>query len=153
MSLKVRPEVSQLDFANAVTISGSLVPALTVRRAETTVELASGQSFALAGLLMHNTSQNLSKVPGLGDLPILGALFRSNKFQNNESELVVIVTPYLVRPTATALAAPTDGFVAPHDVQQVLWGDKWQQSLPAPARGPLTSGGTGLIGPAGFRLD
>jgi pilus assembly protein CpaC len=153
LSLRVRPEVSQLDFANAVVISGSLVPGLTVRRAETTIDLASGQSFALAGLLMHDTSQNISKVPWLGDIPILGALFRSNKFQNNESELVVIVTPYLVKPTATALATPVDGFVAPHDAQQVLWNDKWQQGLPGPARGPLDASGKGLIGPAGFRLD
>ncbi len=153
LSLRVRPEVSQLDFANAVTISGSLVPALTVRRAETTVDLASGQSFALAGLLMHDTSQDISKVPWLGDIPILGALFRSNKFQNNESELVVIVTPYLVAPATTALASPTDGFMIPHDAQQVLWGDTWRRSLPAPARGPLGAGGQGLIGPAGFRLD
>jgi pilus assembly protein CpaC len=153
LSLRVRPEVSQLDFADAVTISGSLVPALTVDRAETTIDLASGQSFALAGLLMHNTSQNISKVPWLGDIPILGALFRSNKFQNNETELVVIVTPYLVRPPVTALATPLDGWVVPHDAQQVLWGDTWRRELPAPARGPLDSGGAGLIGPAGFRLD
>ena len=110
LSLRVRPEVSQLDFADAVTVAGSLVPALTVDRADTTVELASGQSFALAGLLMHNTSQNLSKVPWLGDVPILGALFRSNKFQNDETELVVIVTPYLVRPATMALATPTRWF-------------------------------------------
>src|SRR5579883_862663 len=80
-----------------------------------TVELASGQSFALAGLLLHDTSQDISKVPWLGDIPVLGALFRSNSFNNNESELVVIVTPYLVRPPAVAAAAPTDGFKAPHD--------------------------------------
>ena len=109
LNLRVRPEVSQLDFANAVTVSGSLVPALTVRRAETTIDLASGQSFALAGLLMHNTSQDISKVPWLGDIPILGALFRSNKFQNNETELVVIVTPYLVsRRKRGLLRRPTD---------------------------------------------
>ena len=97
--------------------------------------------------------QDLSKVPWLGDIPILGALFRSNKFQHDQTELVIIVTPYLVKPTATALATPLDGWVAPHDVQQVLWGDTWQQGLPAKARGPLDSGGAGLIGPAGFRLD
>jgi len=153
LSLKVRPEVSELDYANSVSVGGTPVPGLTVRRAETTVDLASGQSFALAGLLQHNTSHDISKVPWLGDIPILGALFRSNKFQNNESELVVIVTPYLVEPTATALATPVDGFVAPHDAQQVLWSDKWQQGLPGPARGPLAAGGKGLIGPAGFRLD
>lgn len=153
LNLRVRPEVSQLDFANAVTVSGSLVPALTVRRAETTIDLASGQSFALAGLLMHNTSQDISKVPWLGDIPILGALFRSNKFQNNETELVVIVTPYLVQPPQTVAAAPTDGFEAPHDAQQVLFGDTWRRGLPAPTRGPLNAGGSGLIGPAGFRID
>jgi len=153
LNLKVRPEVSQLDYSNAVNANGFLVPALTVRRAETSVELGSGESFALAGLLMHNTSQDISKVPWLGDLPVIGALFRSNKFQNNESELVIIVTPYLVRPTATALASPTQGFTAPHDVQQVLFGDKWQQGLPAPARGPLDAGGRGLIGPAGLQLN
>jgi pilus assembly protein CpaC len=153
LNLRVRPEVSQLDFANAVTVSGSLVPALTVRRAETTIDLASGQSFALAGLLMHNTSQDISRVPLLGDIPILGALFRSNKFRNNETELVVIVTPYLVSPSTTRPAAPTDGFEAPHDAQQVLFGDTWRRGLPAPARGPLNAGGSGLIGPAGFRID
>jgi pilus assembly protein CpaC len=153
LSLKVRPEVSQLSNNGAVEISGFLIPALTVDRAETTVELASGQSFALAGLLQHNTEQDLSKVPWLGDVPILGALFRSNKFQNKETELVVIVTPYLVNPPQTAPASPTDGFQAPHDAQQVLWGDTRRRSLPAPARGPLGAGGSGLIGPAGFRLD
>jgi pilus assembly protein CpaC len=153
LNLKVRPEVSQLSTMGEVNFDGFVIPALTVSRAETTVELASGQSFALAGLLQHSTTQDISKVPWLGDIPVLGAMFRSNKFQNDETELVIIVTPYLVKPTATTLATPTDGFTAPHDAQQVLWGDKWQQGLPAPARGPLDSGGTGLIGPAGFRLD
>ncbi len=144
------PEVSELDYSN---VAPNGQPGLTVREAQTTVELADGQSFALAGLLMHDTQQNISKVPWLGDIPILGALFRSNKFQNNESELVVIVTPYLVTPPATTIASPTDGFEAPHDAQQVLFGDTWRRGLPAPARGPLNAGGSGLIGPAGFRLD
>ena len=81
-----------------------------MRRAETTVELGSGQSFALAGLLQHTSEQNISKVPWLGDIPILGQLFRSERFQRNETELVIIVTPYLVKPLqSTRLAAPTDG--------------------------------------------
>jgi pilus assembly protein CpaC len=150
LNLKVAPEVSELDYSN-VTPNGQ--PGLTVREAQTTIELASGQSFALAGLLLHDTSQDISKVPWLGDIPILGALFRSNQFKNNESELIVIVTPYLVTPTTTALASPTDGFTIPHDAQQVLFGDTWQHGLPAPAQGPLDAGGGGLIGPAGFRLD
>jgi pilus assembly protein CpaC len=153
LNLRVRPEVSQLSTEGEVTISGFTIPALTVRSAETTVELASGQSFALAGLLQHNTEQDISKIPWLGDIPILGALFRSNKFQNNETELVIIVTPYLVRPPTATPATPVDGFAIPHDAQQVLWGDTWRRSLPAPARGPLDAGGGGLIGPAGFRLD
>ncbi len=153
LNLKVAPAVSELDYTHAVPVNGVLEPAFTVRQAQTTVELASGQSFALAGLLMHDTSQDVSKVPWLGDIPILGALFRSNSFNNNESELVVIVTPYLVGPTATALATPLNGWVAPHDAQQVLWGDTWRQGLPAQSRGPFDSGGQGLIGPAGFRLD
>jgi pilus assembly protein CpaC len=153
LSLRVRPEVSQLSTQGEVTVQGFTIPALTVRRAETTVELASGQSFALAGLLQHTTTQDIAKVPWLGDIPVLGALFRSNEYQNDETELVVIVTPYLVRPPVTALATPLNGWVAPHDAQQVLWGDTWRREMPAPARGPLDSGGAGLIGPAGFRLD
>ena len=153
LNLRVRPEVSQLDFSNAVSVEGTLVPALTVRRAETTVELGSGQSFALAGLLQHASEQDLSKVPWLGDIPILGALFRSNRFKHNETELVIIITPYLVKPSMTALAAPTDGLTLPHDAQQVLFGDTYRQQLPAPRRGPLNAGGRGLIGPAGFQLD
>ena len=103
LSLRVRPEVSQLSPQGAVTISGFNIPALTVRRAETTVDLASGESFALAGLMQHTTEQDISKVPWIGDIPILGALFRSNKFQNNESELVIFGYS-LPRPTLGAAA-------------------------------------------------
>src|SRR5262249_17679165 len=111
LNLKIRPEVSQLSQNGAVQLSGFTIPALTVRRAETTIELGSGQSFALAGLLQNNTEQDISKIPWLGDVPMLGALFRSDQFQHNETELVIIVTPYLVSPSSVALAAPTDGFV------------------------------------------
>jgi pilus assembly protein CpaC len=151
--LRVRPEVSQLSTAGATTINGFSIPALTVRRAETTVELGSGESFALAGLLQNTTSQNVSKVPGLGDIPILGQLFRSDQFQRNETELVIVVTPYLVKPTETALALPTDGYHAPHDIQRIVNTDTYRQTLPPPAKGPLGPGNTGLVGPAGFRLD
>ena len=158
VSLRVRPEVSELSTTGQVSvpITGSAtvtIPALTVRRADTTVELGSGESFALAGLLQNTTQQNVSKIPGLGDIPILGALFRSDLFQRNETELVIIVTPYLVRPTETALAAPTDGFVPPHDMQRIINSDVYRQGLPTPAKGPLGPGSTGLIGPVGFRLD
>jgi len=112
ISLNVKPEVSQLSQSGAITLNGINVPALTTRRAETTVELGSGQSFAIAGLLQNNVSQELSKFPGLGDTPVLGALFRSKRFQNNQSELVIIVTPYLVKPVNQHLATPPDLFAA-----------------------------------------
>ncbi len=140
LNLKIRPEVSELSQNGAVQISGFTIPALTVRRAETTVELGSGQSFALAGLLQNSTEQDISKVPWLGDVPILGALFRSDQFLHNESELVIIVTPYLVKPSNVALAAPTDGYVSPHDVQRVINSETYRQGLPSPPRGPVEPG-------------
>jgi pilus assembly protein CpaC len=96
--LELEPEVSTLDFANGVRFDGFVIPALRSRRAKTGVELRDGQSFALAGLLDNNETQQLSKVPGLGDIPILGNLFRSKQFQKNESELMFIVTAQLVKP-------------------------------------------------------
>ncbi|AOJ11454.1 type II and III secretion system protein family protein [Burkholderia mayonis] len=98
ISLKVRPEVSEIDPANSVTTGGVRVPALTVRRVETTVELSSGQSFAIGGLLQSQTSDIVSQLPGLGRLPVIGRLFSSKSFQDNKSEVVVIVTPYIVQP-------------------------------------------------------
>jgi pilus assembly protein CpaC len=158
LNLRVRPEVSELSTVGEVSVpltntATVTIPALTVRRAETSVELASGQSFALAGLLMHTSQQLVSKVPWIGDLPIIGAAFRSDRFQRGETDIVVIVTPYLVQPSPTRLAGPTDGLVLPSDAQRVLFSDKYRQGLPAPARGPLDAGGKGLIGPGGFRLD
>jgi len=106
INLQVRPEVSQLSTSGAIQLNGITVPALTTRRAETTVDLASGQSFAIAGLLQNNSKNGIRKFPGLGDLPVLGALFRSSRYERNETELVIIVTPYLVRPVSMPLAAP-----------------------------------------------
>jgi pilus assembly protein CpaC len=108
ISLKVRPEVSQLTTAGAITLGGVTVPALTERSAETTVDLASGQSFAIAGLMQNNVTQDLQKLPWLGDIPVLGTLFRSKTFQRDQSELVIIVTPYLVKPSSRRLSLPTD---------------------------------------------
>jgi len=99
ISLKVRPEVSQIDPAASITTNGITIPGLSVRRLDTTVELSSGQSFAIGGLLQSNTNDMISQVPGLGSLPVLGKLFSSTNYINNKSELVVIVTPYLVQPT------------------------------------------------------
>jgi pilus assembly protein CpaC len=158
LNLRVRPEVSQLSTIGEVSVpltstATITIPALTVRRAETSVELGSGESFALAGLLQHNTEQDVSKVPWIGDIPILGALFRSDRFQRRETDLVVIVTPYLVQPSQTRLAAPTDGLQLPNDAQRVFLSDKYRQGLPGLGPGPINAGGRGLIGPGGFRLD
>jgi len=155
INLHVSPEVSELSSNGAIVIDSISVPSLTTRRAETTIELASGQSFAIAGLLQNNVSQNVNKFPWLGDVPVLGQLFRSEAFQRNESELVIIVTPYAVHPIATAARAmaPTDGYTPTTDGQLVLHGSEYQQH-PAPAPStPAKSGGTGLIGPVGFDLE
>jgi len=116
INLHVRPEVSQLTDTGSITIGEVQVPALTTRRAETTIELNSGQSFAIAGLLNSQQTQSVKKFPFLGDLPVLGPLFHSTRFQNDESELVIIITPYIVKPTRQEnLALPTDGFKPPSD--------------------------------------
>jgi pilus assembly protein CpaC len=127
ISLHVRPEVSQLDKADGVTSYlgtgvAISIPALTVRRADTTVELGSGQSFAIAGLLSDQTTQIDQSTPFLGDVPMLGALFRSESFQRGQTELVIVVTPYLVRPVSdpNALHLPTDNFRPPNDFERIL---------------------------------
>jgi pilus assembly protein CpaC len=153
INLKLRPEISALDNTDATTINGTTIPGLDETIAETTIELASGQSFALAGLLQHNINQTISKVPGLGDIPVVGALFRTTTFNKTDTEVVIVVTPYIVKPVATALATPADGFEAPHDLSRVLLGSTYRQTLPAPPTGPVGPGGQGLLGPAGFRLD
>jgi pilus assembly protein CpaC len=104
--LKVLPEVSSLDFANAVVISGFTLPAIATRHAETIVDLRDGQSFGIAGLLDQRTTSQFSKVPGIGDLPVIGQLFRSRSVSKTNSELVVIVTPTIVDPAGSPTAAP-----------------------------------------------
>lgn len=121
ISLRVRPEVSELSTQGSITLNGFQVPALTTRRTETTVELGSGQSFMIAGLMSANSQNALDKAPGLGDVPILGNLFRSREFRRGESELVIIVTPYLVKPVdAKDIKLPTDGFHSANEFQQLL---------------------------------
>ena len=123
ISIKVRPEVSELTTVGAITINGTTVPALNVRRAETTVELASGESFAIAGLFQNNGTNDITGLPWLGDVPILGALFRSTSFKRNESELVIIVTPEVVRPAdqQNALHLPTEGVQFSSDIERICW--------------------------------
>ncbi|MBK3737878.1 type II and III secretion system protein family protein [Paraburkholderia aspalathi] len=107
IALKVAPEASQLDFTNAVTISGVSVPAFTTRRADTTVELGDGESFVIGGLIDRETASNVSKVPLLGDLPVIGTFFKQLNYQQSEKELVIIVTPHLVSPFAKGATLPT----------------------------------------------
>jgi pilus assembly protein CpaC len=130
ISLQISTEVSELTNTGSFTLSGFggtgssvVIPALNVRRAETTIELPSGGSFAIAGLMQHTTKQQIDAFPGVKDLPVLGALFRSRDFQNAETELVVMVTAYLVNPTSEAqLASPSDGYITPTDPETLLLG-------------------------------
>ena len=145
LNLRIRPEVSELTTTGAVNLplgvgAGSLtIPALTVRRAETTIELGSGQSFAIAGLLQKTSTDLTNAIPGLGETPILGALFKSNSFQRGETELVIVVTPYIVRPVARpeALVTPTDAFVPATDLDRVLLG---RQLAASSGTRPLNAG-------------
>lgn len=124
INMQVAPEVSELDFSRAITISGFVVPALTTRRVSTVIELADGQSFAIAGLLKEDLREIISKFPVLGDIPILGALFRSSSFQKNETELIIIATPHLVKPLDMAKQTlPTDQFIEPDDFEFYLLGN------------------------------
>ncbi|MCH2486718.1 MAG: secretion system protein, partial [Erythrobacter sp.] len=119
--IRVRPEVSELTSQGAVNLNGFVVPALITRRAETPVELGSGQSFMIAGLLSNFSQNAIEKAPGLGDVPILGNLFRSTEFRRGETELVIVVTPYLVKPmNAADVRLPTDGYLKPTEGQRLL---------------------------------
>lgn len=132
VSLRIAPEVSELSSAGAVTIQGFVIPGLTVRKAVTTVELGSGQSFGIAGLISNNVTHAISKFPGLGEVPVLGPLFRSDEFQRDETELVIVVTPYLVRPAPNAkLALPTDGLEPPTDEDRILKGRNYGEQTGA----------------------
>ena len=151
ISIKVRPEVSELSSQGAITLDNITIPAIAVRRADTTVELGSGDSFAIAGLIQNNTSNDVSKYPGLGDLPVLGPLFRSSSFQRNETELVIIVTPYVVRPAnAQALRMPTDNFAPATDLERIFLGQINRADGSTGAVNKIGVTGTRLQGDAGF---
>jgi len=154
ISIKVRPEVSALTSVGALTIDGISVPALTVQRAETTVELGSGESFAIAGLYQHIASNQITAFPWLADVPVLGALFRSSTFMRNESELVIIVTPYIVRPVAqrTDLHQPGEGLRWSSDIERILRGRL--SATPQAVASPMgTAAEPRLRGAAGFMLE
>ncbi|WP_424362199.1 type II and III secretion system protein family protein [Methylocystis parvus] len=127
ISLKLEPEVSDLDYTNATVINGIAVPAITLRRARTTVELRDGQSFAIAGLIQEKSQRDIEQVPWLGSVPVLGALFRSTEFQKRETELVALVTPYLVKPVPAGnkdprLKTPLETTMAGNDFDTFLRG-------------------------------
>jgi pilus assembly protein CpaC len=123
ISISVAPEISELDFSTAQRFGGFVVPGLSKRTASTTVELADGQSFAIAGLLKETVKEEISKFPLLGDIPILGALFRSSAFQKEETELIIIVTVHLVKPLDMAKQTlPTDYYIEPNDVEFYILG-------------------------------
>jgi pilus assembly protein CpaC len=133
--LKVAPEVSSLDYTNAVTISGFTVPALSTRHAETTVELKDGQSFGIAGLLDSNTTIQMSKIPGIGDIPILGQIFRSHSKNLTTSELLVVITPTIVDPLGIPTAVP----LLPKPVVPALDPNRFDQHFPGSHQVPGTA--------------
>ena len=140
ISIQVTPEVSELDFSTAVVIEGFVTPGITTRRASTTVELGDGQSFAIAGLLRETILTAVSKFPILGDIPILGVLFQSKSFQKRKTELVIIVTPHLVKPLDMAkVSLPTDFYVEPSETEFYLFGkiEGSEKNRPATAGGAL----------------
>ena len=156
INLKVAPEVSELSAAGSVSVPLTAtavvtVPAITTRKASTTVELGSGQSFAMAGLLHRTALQDIVKFPWLGDIPVLGTLFKSDAYQREETELVIIITPYLVEPTSGQLRTPLTDRVPPTDVDRLVM---QRFNHPTPPRRLAVGRETAPVGPtAGFKLD
>ncbi|WP_247869760.1 type II and III secretion system protein family protein [Herbaspirillum sp. ST 5-3] len=155
INLKVAPEVSELSREGAGISSlgtTSILPLFTTRRAATTVQLHDGQSFAIGGLIKNNVTENIKAFPFLGEVPVLGALFRSSEFQNDRTELVFVVTPRLVKPLAPNYPLPTDGFVPPSRGEFFL-GGKLEGSAPAkPAQQSAAPAASSSGGPSGFEL-
>ena len=150
INISIKPQVSELDFTNAVSIQGTTIPALSVRSATTTVELRDGQSFAIAGLLSADNLRNVSGLPWVDSLPVLGALFRSSAYQKNETDLVIIVTPSLVQPAAPGahLATPFDNTVPSNDTDFFLFGQLEQRKKYT----DYVATGGGIQGPYGYML-
>jgi pilus assembly protein CpaC len=151
INLRLAPSVSELDFTNAVLVSGFRIPALTKREARTTIELRDGQSFAIAGLLQANNRGDISQLPWIGSVPILGTLFRSTGYQQDETDLVVIVTPHLVRPAAPGqqIASPLDSRLPGNDVDAFLMGQLERKKKVA----DYVSSGGDVQGPYGHIIE
>lgn len=147
INIKVYSEVSELSQIGAVTVNGISIPSLSVRKVDTTVELASGQSFAIAGLFKNNTTSITQGLPFLADIPILGALFRSRSFLRDESELVIMITPYIVEPSSSPdkLKMPNDDLTFGNELEQIL--------LPRVTQKAAAAGKPRLVGPSGFMME
>ncbi|MEQ8701466.1 MAG: type II and III secretion system protein family protein, partial [Bauldia litoralis] len=145
IKMLVAPEVSNLTNTGAITLNNITVPALQTRRAETMVEVGSGQSIVIGGLLQNNVTKEIKKVPWLGDIPVLGKLFTSQEFQRNETELVIIATPYLVKPYDAKKYASAP---PPSQATRVVRGHATPKAAPRPASAPRR-----LNGPTGFVLE
>jgi pilus assembly protein CpaC len=155
INLRVAPEVSELSAVGSISVplgTGTVtIPGIRTRRAATTIELGSGQSFAVAGLLQSTSSQDINKFPWLGDVPVLGSLFKSDAYQRSETELVIIITPYFVEPTSNKLQTPLTARVPPTDVDRLLM---QRYNHPTPPRRLSVGRETAPVGPtAGFKLD
>lgn len=150
INLRLAPSVSELDYTNAIQNQGFTIPAFTKREARTTIELRDGQSFAIAGLLQTEGLRNISQAPWLGSVPVLGTMFRSSGYQQNETDLVVIVTPRLAAPAAPGqrLATPLDSRLPSNDADFFLFG---QEEVPKQYRDFVSSGG-GISGPYGHSI-
>jgi pilus assembly protein CpaC len=156
INLKISPEVSELNQTGTpfTTINGvtSVLPSFVLRRAETTVQLNDGQSFMIAGLVSNNVGQSVNRFPGLGELPILGPLFRSSEFQNNQTELMFVITPRLVKPLPPDYALPTDSFVEPSRSEFFFEG-KMEGKAPKPeAQPPAQQPGAASGKAGGFEM-
>jgi len=154
VNMVINPEVSSIDPTTSVNTGLISVPGLKVRRAHTTVELRDGESFTIAGLLEDDYQNNIRQFPFIGDLPILGTLFRSTGYQRNETELVMVVTPHLVTPRRGTIATPADQFVPPSDFELFLLGEQRRGELSAVDRALISVDPTkgGLDGPYGHVL-
>ena len=155
INLKVAPEVSELSAVGSISVplgTGTVqIPGIRTRRASTTIELGSGQSFAIAGLLQSNSAQDINKFPWLGDVPVLGTLFKSDAYRREETELVIIITPFFVEPTSNKLQTPLTGRVPPTDVDRLVM---QRYNHPTPPRRVAVGRETTAVGPtAGFKLE
>jgi pilus assembly protein CpaC len=150
INLQLDPAVSELDTAHAILVNGTLIPGIIDREVHTSVELRNGQSFAIAGLLQAQNTEDISQIPWLGAVLVLGALFRSTNYQKQESDLVIIVSPHLVRPTKPGqqLATPFDTTLAANDIDLFLMGDTERKKQYT----DFVASGGGLNGPYGHIL-